>query len=225
MRKILFGVIVLLALLLAAEVGITLLSQHGMERALSSQYGLPSGLEVSINSFPYLISLARNHLGELQLTWEGELQYGVEEGAAAQIPYAGRVNLYDVELNMPSLLSGKLEIRDISRLKSSISLAIGDINQALGMPDEGFFVEDERLYMLSDGEKVQYKVKVIDEDTLSFVPVAVSTTAEGSSANDLYQVETILFYGLPMRSCIDLASVDGDRVVLEISIPMWEGYL
>ena len=145
MRKLLFSVIILVALLLGAEVGITLLSQHGMEKALSAQYELPSNLEVSINSFPYLISLFRNRLGELQLNWQGELQYGVDEGAAANLPYTCRVNLYDVELNMPSLLTGKLEIRDISRLKALIYLETADINEALGISEGGFFVQDDSL--------------------------------------------------------------------------------
>ena len=130
MRKILFSVIVLLALLLAAEVGVTILSQNGLEKAISSQYELPSSLRVSINSFPFLLSLARNHLAELQLTWEDELDYQVEEGALESMHYSGCVSLYDVELNMPSLLTGKLDVRDVSRMEATMAVDVGLINEA-----------------------------------------------------------------------------------------------
>ncbi|MBN2025915.1 MAG: DUF2993 domain-containing protein [Actinobacteria bacterium] len=225
MRKILFGVIVIVALLLAVEVGITLLSQRGMERALSSQYDLPPSLEVSINSFPYLVSLFRNHLGELQLSWDGTLQYMVEDGAAEPLPYEGRVNLYDVELKMTSLLTGKLEIRDISRLKAYIYLDIEDLNRALGMDEDGFYTEDDRLYVTIGGDKAQYRIKVKDDNTLYIEHLSVYTTSEGLPANGISQVETVQLIDLPMGSKLSLASIDGMRVVLAISIPLWEGYL
>jgi hypothetical protein len=225
MRKILFSVIILVALLLAAEVGITLLSQHGMEKALSAQYELPPSLEVSINSFPYLVSLARNHLSELQLNWNGAVQYQVEEGTAANIPYTGRVNLYDVELNMASLLTGKLEIRKISRLKAFIYLDTAELNAALGMVAQAFFVEDDKIFLMSEGKKTQYRVKVTDESTIALMPFTVSMTSEGLPSNGQSLIKTVRFNDLPMGSKLSLASIDGDRVVLEISIPMWEGYL
>jgi len=224
-RKLLFSAIVLIALLLAVEVGITLLSQRGMEKALSSQYDIPPSLEVSINSFPYLISLFRNHLGELQLSWDGTVQYSVEEGAAANLPYEGRINLYDVELNMTSLLKGRLEIRDISRLKAYIYLDMADLNDVLGMPEGGFFIEDDRIYATIEGTKTQYKIKVTDENTVAIEPSSVSMPGEGLSENTLSQVQTIRFYDLPMGSKLTLASIKGERVMLAISVPMWEGYL
>lgn len=225
MRRILFSAIVLIALLLAVEVGITLLSQRGMEKALSSQYELPPSLEVSINSFPYLVSLFRNHLGELQLNWEGAVKYGTEEGSAEILPYKGRVNLYDVELKMTSLLTGKLEIRDISRLKAYLYLDIEDLNAALAVPEKGFFIEDGRLFTVIDGVKTQARIKVTDESTVAIAPISVSITGEGLPVNGESEVKTIRFYGLPMGSQLTLASIEGTGVVLEISIPMWEGYL
>ncbi len=225
MRKLLFGAILILALLLAAEVGITLLSQHGMERALSAQYELPPSLTVSINSFPYLISLARNHLAELQLVWDAELQYQASEGAVADIPYAGRLNMYDVELNMTSLLKGRLEIRNISRLKAFIYLEVKDLNEALGISDGGFFIEDERVFTFAGGEKAQYRVKVTGQFTLSLVPLNAYMQTQALPANNEYQVQTVVFMSLPMESELSYASIEGDKVVLAISIPMWEGYL
>ncbi len=225
MRKLLFVAITLLALLLAAEVGVTLLSQYGMERALRSQYDLPPNLEVNINSFPYLLSLGRNHLGELQLDWEGEVEYSVEEGALESMLYTCRVNLYDVELKMASLLTGKLEIRDISRLKAVIGIDLSDLNQALALPGGGFFVEDGRLYAAVEGKKTQYKVKASGENTLAIEPADSSSGTTGSQADLDVTVETVELSGLPMDCELDAARMDGERIMIEISIPSWEGYL
>jgi len=221
----LFAIVIILALLLAAEVGVTLLSQHGMERALRGQYELPDSLEVNINSFPYLVSLARNHLNELRLTWEGELDYQVEEGMLDSLHYSGSVSLYDVELNMPSLLTARLEIRDISRLKAAISLDISGLNEALGIVDGTLIVEDGRLYVSLAGEKTQCKVKVTAQDSITFEPNGYSMPSTGSASNVNAWVKTLRIAEPPLGAELSNASVYGEDVVVEISIPMWEGYL
>jgi hypothetical protein len=225
LRKILFSLVTFLALLLVAEVGITLLSQHGMEKALSSQYELPSSLEVNINSFPYLLSLARNHMGEVQLSWKSELPYHVGEDAAGSMAYEGRVNLYDVELNMPSLLTGKLELRHISRQKATISMDLEELKRAFGFNSGTLFLEDDSLFMRAGGEKTRCKVKVVGDDGLTIEPYGASTDGSGSYLNPDCELETVEFPELPIGAILLNASLMGDRVILEISIPMWEGYL
>ena len=225
MRKIVFSIIVLLALLLAAEVGVTILSQNGLEKAIRSQYELPDSLKVSINSFPFLLSLARNHLAELQLTWEDELDYGVEEGTLESMHYLGCVNLYDVELNMPSLLRGKLEVRDVSRIKATLGVDIAWVNDSLGLGEDGFYAEEGRLYRGEGDEKVRFKVKVTGSDTLTVEPYREYMSGEGLPQNPYVEVYTVVFGLLPLSAELENASLDGSNVVLNISIPMWEGYL
>lgn len=225
MRKILFTVVILLALLLAAEVGVTLLSQHGMERALRSQYELPASLEVSINSFPYLISLARNHVSELQLAWDGELPYQAGEGALASVPYAGSVNIYDVELNMPSLLTGKLEMRNISRRKAAIVIGISDLGRALGLPDGSLSVEEGGLFVTEGGKKTQYMVKVSGDNEVSIEPFEGYMDSKDTGQNPDPGVYTVAFPSLPLDAELLNAGMEGGEVVIEMSIPMWEGYL
>ena len=225
MRKILFSVIVLLALLLAAEVGVTLLSQKGLERAMRSQYELPESLEVSINSFPFLLSLARNHLAELRFSWEGEIEYMVEEGMLASMPYSGWISIYDVELNMPSLLRGRLEVRDVSRLEGAITAEVSSINDGIGITEGGFYVEDGRLYAGEGNEKTRFKVKVLDSRTVAIGPYNAYTGTEGTGTKPDSQVYTVTINALPFGAELKNASLDDANVVLEISIPMWEGYL
>lgn len=225
MRKILFSLVALLALLLAVEVGVTLLSQHGMERALRSQYDLPSDLETNISSFPYLLSLARNHINEVRLAWRGELPYQAAEGSIENMPYEGVVSLCDVELNVPSLLRGKLEIRHVSRQKAAIWLEVEGLTGAYGMSEGEMSVENGSIYVVSASGKTKYRVKVTGDDTLSLEPYETSMTGTGLYSNPDYGVKTVTFHALPLGAVLLNASVSGGRVLVEISIPMWEGYL
>ncbi len=225
MRKILFAVVLVLALLLAAEVGVTLLSQHGMERALRSQYELPASLEVSINSFPYLASLVRNHISELQLAWEGDLQYQAGEGTLASMPYAGIVNLYDVELNMPSLLKAKLEVSKVSRRKAAIAIDVADLNRAIGLRGGALRVDEGLLFVVEGERKTQYVVKVSDDNALALQPFTGYTDSRDSGQNPDAEVYTLVFTSLPLDAELLNARVEGEEVILDMSIPSWEGYL
>ena len=225
MRKLVFGLIALLSLFLVVEIGVTLLSQKGMERALQAQYDLPSSLQVSINSFPFILSLARNHLAELEVSWEQELEYVVEEGMYARVPCGTVVDLYDVELNMTSLFGGKLDIRSISRMKAIMSFDAKAIADLFGLPEEEFVIQDDEFFRILDGEKYQYKIKVNGDSSLELSPYGRSTLDEGSSEKADSPVEIAEFTSLPLGSSLKRASIDGGKVVIEISIPMWEGYL
>lgn len=229
MRKIIFSLATLLALLLAVEIGVTLLSEHGLEKVMRSQYGLPDNLKVSINSFPLAMSLLRNHLGEVQFSWEDELEFMAPTGTKTRAPYYGRVTVYDVELNMPSLLKGRLEIRKISRIKTSIAIDETPINHALGHENNFFIIENGRVYKLSDGNKIQYKVKVLGDYSLYVEPVNGSTSGEGSPQYPQSEVQVpqlvIEIDALPFGAKLESVSPEGDRLIFVISIPMWEGYL
>jgi LmeA-like phospholipid-binding len=229
LRKLLFSLVFLLALLLAVEIGVTILSERGVEKVMSSQYGLPSNLKVSINSFPLTMSLVRNHLGEIRLSWEDELTFMSSNGTETRAPYYGKVVVYDVELNMTSLLKGHLEIRKISHLETSISFDESSINSAFGRENGSFKVEDGHIYEDYYGLKIQYKVKVVDGNTISIEPFLGSTNDEDSPENPQsvvhYASFTIRIPGLPLNAKLESVSSEGNRVILSISIPMWEGYL
>ena len=229
MRKILFSLVILLALLLAAEMVVTFLSQRGMEKAMSSQYELPSSMKVSINSFPLILSLARNHMGELRLAWQGNMSCRCGEGEEAETEYSAQVNLYDVELEMPSLLGGRLEIREISRMKAKIFLDEQAINDIAADHIGPVLIDDGDIYFVQDGEKVRYKVKVLDGKTLAFYPHSSYTSDSGLSdeANPTLEVGVteVVLEDLPLGSRLEKASSDRGMVILEISVPMWEGYM
>jgi LmeA-like phospholipid-binding len=225
MRKLIFSVVIIVTLLLVAEIGVTLLSQKGMERALRNQYGLPPSLEVSINSFPFIVSLIRNHLGELALNWEDVLEYSAEEGVGEYVEYTAMVNLYDVELNMPSLLSGKLEVREISRARARLILDADAISSIMALEGTKISIEGDRMFLEEDGIRTQYKVKVVDLRTLILEPYAHSIGDKGYEENPYPPIKTIEISRLPMNGTLVMASINEGKVLVEISIPGWEGYM
>lgn len=225
MRRILYTLAAVAALLLAAEVGVTLVSQYGMERALRSQYELPGNLEVSINSFPFLVSLARNHVSELRLDWQGEVKYQAAEGMLDGLPCRGGVSLYDVELDMPALLTGRLELKRILRQEAELSFSLADLGTAVGLQDGDLTVENAVLCAAGGGEKTQYEVKVAGDSALVLSPRNAYTPPAGSWSDPEEGVKSIVFHSLPMGARLLNASLNGERVYVEISIPWWEGYL
>jgi translation initiation factor IF-1 len=229
LRKIIFIVIILLALLLAVEVGVTLLSEHGVERVIRSQYGLPDNLQVSINSFPLTLSLLRNHLAEVRIYWEDELGFAATGGVETSAPYYGQVAVYDIELNMPSLLRGRLDIKKISHMRTAIVFGESSVNKAFGLGDQGFKIEDGEIYTAYGGIRINYKVKVSEGNVVTIEPQVDSSVDIDSQANPQSGINIppleISFYAMPFDAKLEKVRVEGDKVILEISIPMWEGYL
>lgn len=226
MRRILAVIIVLTALLLLAEVGVTILSQCGMERAIRAQYEMPDSLEVGINSFPYIVSLARNHLGELRLSWEDVASCRVN-GREEETFYRGEVNLIDVELNMISLLRGRLDIRSVSRVESSIYLEDWALEMMLGGGGEGYRVESGVIYRVENGRSREMKVKVIGDNTL-IVSCAVEYDCGEDNAGSGVEEEnriSLAFDSLPLDAGIKSAVSDGKRLVIGLDVPVWEGYM
>lgn len=223
LRKILFAVVTLMALLLAAEVGVTMLGQRGLAAALRSEYGLPDNLEARLNSFPLLVSLARNHLAELQLKWGGDLPVRLA-GEDLMVPYAGSASLYDVEIDMASLLRGRLELRSISRAETLLTIGGAGI-AVLGGSGGSIRIEEGRIYREREGEKIRCRVKVLDENTLALEEVGGYTAGSGSASGSKPYMETYEIEGLPMEGRLRKASVSGESLVIEISIPKWEGFL
>jgi len=229
LRKILFSAVLLLALLLAFEVGVTFLSERGFQKALKSQYGMPDSLKVSINSFPLTLSLIRNHLGQLRMTWEGQVNTITPSGQEENPTYFGQINLYDVELNMPALLRTRLEIRQISRIKAAIILTEESLNLALGIQNDDIIVADGEIFKANTNPKVQYKLKVLNGDTLSLEPLSGSIGDSDYLQNPQPALQassaTATFGTLPLDGRLQRASIEGDKAVIDMAIPIWEGYI
>jgi len=229
LRKIVFMVAIFLAFLLIVEMGVTLLGEQALKKALRSQYGLPSNLKVSINSFPLTLSLIRNHFGEVRIVWENDLAFMVSGSASTNAPYSGQVVVYDIELNITALMRGRIDIRRISRIKASVVFDEASINMAFGLNDQGLKIKDGEIFSDFGSVKTKYKVKASTDNTLVVEPQVGSSDGGDSAENPKLGVYIppleMKLYALPFDARLENVVVREDKVYLEISIPSWEGYL
>jgi hypothetical protein len=229
LRKILFSVVILLALLLAFEVGVTVLSERGLQKALKNQYGMPDSLKVSINSFPLTLSLIRNHIGQLRLTWGDQVVVTNIDAQQSDITYYGQVNLYDVELDMPALIRTRIEIRQISHIDAAIILDDQALNAAFNLSNGGLVIDQDKIYLKNSNPQVQYKLKVTNGNRISLEPSSGSIGDSESSQNPQSGVQpasaTVTLGKLPLDARLQSASVKANRVLVDVSIPIWEGYI
>jgi hypothetical protein len=135
------------------------------------------------------------------------------------------VNLYDVEISMPALLRGRLEVRNISRIKAEISIDNDALNELFGSPGNGFLIDNDKIYRIEGGEKTQYKIKTLGDTGLVIEPFYGYTGDSGFRENTELELQEVELNGFPLGAILENASVRDGRVVFEISIPMWEGYL
>jgi len=228
LRRLLFALVIVLALLLGAEITLTVLCQKGMVRALSRQYGLPGDLEASIGAFPFIVSLARNRLGELRLSWRGECRLATAGGEGG-IPYRCTAYLYDVELSMSSLMRGSLRIDSLSRMQAHIELDAGEVTALLGMGAFSGALSTGCLETSREGILYQYEVKVSGMNELTFSPVDVSRSENGVASDNEPVVNgggfRAALQSLPLDAKLKNASLQSEKLVLEASFPEWEGYL
>lgn len=228
MRRFLFTLVILLGLLLGAEISLTFLCQKGMQRALSRQYGLPSNVEASISAFPFILSLARNHLGELRFSWQGQCSLASAAGVG-EVSYSCVAYLYDVELSMPSLLRGRLRIDSLSRMQAYLELEAREITSLLGIGILSGTGDEGVIETLMDGILYQYKVKVSGEHEFSLAVVMGTRPGESGTAEYKPTVEgrviLVEMSGMPMEAKLKRASLKGEKIELEVSFPEWEGFL
>jgi hypothetical protein len=134
----------------------------------------------------------------------------------------------DVELDMPAVLRGRLELKSVSRLRSTLSFELADLGPLLGKTAP--FSESDGLITVKDGTaRVKYKVNVMGGQNLYFQPVSASTgTSEHAGEYEPViegSVNTFTMEGFPMEFYLLAASVEGDRLVIRIGVEEWEGYL
>lgn len=227
MRRILLALTVTLALALGLETAVTYLAQRGMEKALGRQYGLQDGLRVRINSFPLVVSLAKNRIRDLRLEWSGDL---LLSSADFTYPISSHCELRmnDVGLNMAAILGGRLEIRSLSRLSSTFRIPLAALEPILGgVPCH--CEADGSIGVEISGSIFKCKVYVSGEDRLTFRFSHMYTPTSGRVNESKPDIEgsevTVAVEGFPMRFALLSASAEGDDLVVKVYVEEWEGYL
>lgn len=227
LRRFLYALIFLTVVLLGAEVSLTLLSQWGMGKALSTQYGLPPHTLVRINSFPFLVSLMRNHLGEVRFFWDGVLvcASGADE---LRIGYEGEAVLRDVELRMSSIIRGNLDIVSISSAKVTVSMSFDDM--AVLFHEVGRDAESgDKAAGANYASESNYQVKILDEHHIYLYRSEASTLNLDIAEKGETRIKEVGIQAelkdLPLGAFLKTASMDGEKLVLHLGVPGWQGYL
>jgi hypothetical protein len=184
--------------------------------------------DAAVGAFPFLVSLARGRIGELRLSWWGECLLSHAGGESA-VTYRCVAYLYDVEVSFPSLLRGDLQMRSLSRVDAHLELPLAEAAHLLGVRDVAVTGDGGFLATGADGVERRYGVRVMGDDGIAFSTDAALESPGGGSAGPVPQVEggeiRLRLYGLPLEARAVSATVDGERMVIEVSIPEWEGYL
>lgn len=227
LRRVLFALALTAALALSLEMAVTYLAQRGMEEALERQYGLHDGLRVRINSFPLIVSLAKNHIRDLRLEWTGDLCLSTEE-RSLPVPAVCDLRMNDVELDMAAVFGGRLEIRSLSRLSSVFRIPLAGLEPLLG--GVATFSESEGMIGVDvSGLNLKYEVYISGEDRMTFRPHPVSKGMSGQTNESKPYIDsseiTVSVGGFPMRFALLSASVEGDQLSMKVVLEEWEGYL
>ncbi|MGQ9757635.1 MAG: LmeA family phospholipid-binding protein [Actinomycetota bacterium] len=224
LRKLLVILAILGAMVLGAETALTYLAQRGMEEAFEKQYGLEEDLRVAINSFPFIVSLARNHIRELRLEWRGEIHF-VSGDVDHPLPCSLEISMQDVELDMPSVLRGRLVIRSLSYLSSRLLIGIADLVPLLG---GGIAVPggvEGSSYMATGEVDFEYKVEIYGDKSICFTPIMASTQAQRLPSKDQPSIEGMAkiysLEGIPLRFSLLSAVLRGGFLDLKLDIKEW----
>ncbi|MBC7254043.1 MAG: hypothetical protein H5T72_08755 [Actinobacteria bacterium] len=227
LRRVLLILAAIGALALGLETAVTYLVQRGMEEALKRQYGLPEDLRARINSFPLVLSLARNRIRDLRLEWAGEASFRSEEGSTS-VPYGCELRLCDMELDMPAVLQGRLEIRSLSRLLSSLSFELPELCPLLGVS----FISDDGSGFIIAGrgtEEVKYEVHVSGSREIEFRPLSSLMNSSGLPKNYEPVIEglrkTFILEGFPLEITLLTVEVEEGKLSMRMRVDEWEGYL
>ncbi len=225
LRRMLYAAIALLVLMLGAEISLTLLSQRGLERALTTQYGLPPDTDVNISSFPFLMSFMRGRISELRISWNEECMLSSRD---SRNPVGCRytVFLHDVSLSLPSLFRGEFRLSSLSRMKASMEVDASLLVKAVNLGDLVSITDKDGITVSVGGIQHQYKVKITgSRDGVFYHREGSSGTVEGENgAEGGLEPDVVMFtvqnpsLGADLKS----ASICGSSVVFELSIPEWE---
>lgn len=224
MRKLLIILAILGAMVLGAETSVTYLAQSGMEEALERQYGLEEDLRVAINSFPFIVSLARNHIREIRVKWGGEI-YFVSGDVDHPLPCSLEIRMQDVELDMPSVLRGRLVIRSLSHLNSRLLIGIADLDPLLDGETAVPGDVEGSSYMAKGEIDFEYKVEIYGEKSICFTPIIASTQNRSMPSKDQPSIEGMAkvysLEGIPLRFSLLSAVLSGGFLDLKLDIKEW----
>ncbi|MGH3828480.1 MAG: LmeA family phospholipid-binding protein [Pseudonocardiaceae bacterium] len=128
MRKVITAVLVIVALLVAADFGATAVAEHAVATRLRQRLGLPSDPSVRINGFPFLTQAVAGRYGSIDVRASG---VSVDQLHDLDV----EATLYDVDAPLHEMISGNLQSVRVGRVDGRVRVKDADLGRAIGIDD------------------------------------------------------------------------------------------
>lgn len=188
MKKVLFGLVVLLAVAaLAVELVAPQLASARIEERVQEQTAGVVGVSAHVGPFPVVSRLlATNEVARMSVT--------IDEIVGQQLPVAAvRFELEGVTLDRDALLSGEVRVREIDRGRVTAVLDPNVLTDALGVPvriEDGALVvgiagTEQRLPLALEGRALRLPAGLPDLVLPDILPCAPDETATSGDRIEL----------------------------------------
>ncbi|MEU5691359.1 DUF2993 domain-containing protein [Actinosynnema sp. NPDC020468] len=124
-RKLIITLLVLGALLVAADFGLAAAGEYQVAQKMRQKFGLSEDPDVRINGFPFLTQALGGDYKDIEIS-------------AAGVPVADklrdleiRANLYHVRIGLSDLLAGNTKGGRIDQVKGSVKIKASDLNRVV----------------------------------------------------------------------------------------------
>jgi hypothetical protein len=218
-KRLLIVVIILLALLLAAEVGLTLAAQKGLAVYLRDRFSLEKEPSVSISSFPITVNALRGRINSTRVQISSTVPATGLAGLPTLLSYELAFDVTDARFSLTDLLSRHLRLQSVGRLEATLRLTRESLNSFLAGSGWSLSLEGDLLYVLPDaapGQRIECKVYVYDSSTLALEPRAGTTAfPPGLAASGPSLLLKLPVQGLPMHPTLLSAGVSGGLLTLK----------
>lgn len=226
MRKALFFIIVILALLIIAEVLFTLLIQRSISIHLEERYGLSKRPSVFISSFPLVVNLFRGHLNYLKADIKVNCEVSVQgTGIDDQLPLTVKISARDVRVDISDFLRGDLSVNGIGGIEAETEMYEGDLNNLFLPYDLQLDLEEGEVYMKEmdkGSESYRCELKVEGERRITFsLPEGFTNDLkfmEKMRTLGIGRVWSLDLKGLPPQISLQSTSLKEGKLVVELYI-------
>ncbi len=218
-KRLLVVVILLLALLLATEIGLTLAAQKGLAVYLRDRFALDKEPSVSISSFPITVSALRGRVNSTRVRIASSVAATNLADLPTAFPYELTFDVTDAHFSLSDLLSGHLKLTSVSRLEASLALTQDALNAFLAGTGFSISLQGDVLAVVPDASpnlRIECKVYVYDSSTLALEPRSGSAAFPANlvpSGTSL--LVKLPVQALPMRPSLLSAAVSGGILTLK----------
>ncbi|MHB8781560.1 MAG: LmeA family phospholipid-binding protein [Candidatus Geothermincolia bacterium] len=210
LKRLLMLAIVLLALLLAVEIGLTIAAQHGISAYLERHFAMEGRPGVSLSSFPITFSIARGRINRIRVTVTDEVEVASYSGSLVALPYELVADAQDVRFSPSALIRGS---GSISALALEAQLLLNE--EALDRYFDGvgliFSLGQGTIHVAhqsAPARTVECEVYVYDGDTMALAP----------DPEDLAALGPLPLPQMPLLLNLPLASLPFEPTLLSVRV-------